>query len=112
MADHAIAAFGKLRRVAKPLDSIINDNHMKKIPVLILLAQFFLAIHALNAQGLTSDQIDSIVNKSMEMMPQVGIALAVVQDRKVVHSKGYGITSITSKKEVDENTLFSSTAGL
>jgi CubicO group peptidase (beta-lactamase class C family) len=79
---------------------------MKRIPVLILLAQLFLANYTIHAQRLSSDQIDSIVTKSMEMMPQVGIAVAVIQDGKVVHSKGYGLTSIASKKKVDENTLF------
>jgi CubicO group peptidase (beta-lactamase class C family) len=58
------------------------------------------------AQGLSSKQIDSLVNKTMEMMPLAGIAVAVVKDGKVVHAKGYGITSIKTKEKVDENTLF------
>jgi CubicO group peptidase (beta-lactamase class C family) len=39
------------------------------------------------AQGLSSKQIDSLVNKTMEMMPLAGIAVAVVKDGKVVHAK-------------------------
>lgn len=39
-------------------------------------------------------------------MPQVGIAIAVVKDGEVVHSKGYGVASINSQEKVDENTLF------
>jgi CubicO group peptidase (beta-lactamase class C family) len=79
---------------------------MKNIIVLIFLFQSFFTGHFLFGQKLSSDQIDSIVNKSMEMMPQAGIAVAVVQDGKVIHLKGYGITSISSKEEVNENTLF------
>jgi len=54
----------------------------------------------------TSSQIDSLVNKSMQLMPLAGIAVAVVKDGKVIHSKGYGVTSIKTKEAVDENTLF------
>jgi len=35
-----------------------------------------------------------------------GIALAIVKDGKVVHSKGYGVKSIITQQKVDENTLF------
>ncbi len=60
-----------------------------------------------NAQGLKSKQIDSLVGKSMETMPlQAGIAIAVVKDGKVIHAKGYGVSSIENKQKVDENTLF------
>ncbi|XOV69230.1 MAG: serine hydrolase [Fluviicola sp.] len=54
-----------------------------------------------------STYIDSIVNASMESMEQAGIAVAVVQDGEVIHSKGYGIASLESGTKVDENTLFS-----
>lgn len=70
------------------------------------MSQLLLVNYTLYGQGLSSEQIDSIVSKSMEMMPQVGLAVAVVQNGKVVHSKGYGIASLTSKTKVDENTLF------
>jgi CubicO group peptidase (beta-lactamase class C family) len=42
----------------------------------------------------------------MKMMPLAGLAVAVVKDGKVVHAKGYGITAVSSKQNVDENTLF------
>lgn len=58
------------------------------------------------AQGYTPAQIDSIVNKTFEVSPAVGIAVAVVKDGKVIHSKGYGIAAYNTKKKVDENTLF------
>jgi CubicO group peptidase (beta-lactamase class C family) len=67
---------------------------------------FSLAIHATLAQGLTTNQIDSLVARTMERMPLAGIAIAVVKDGKVVHSKGYGVTSIKSGEKTNENTLF------
>ena len=77
---------------------------MKKFTTL-LVSIFFLGNLAYS-QALTSKQIDSLVNKTMEVMPLAGIAVAVVKDGKVIHSKGYGVTSIKTKEKVDENTLF------
>lgn len=57
-------------------------------------------------QELNSKQIDSLVGKAMDISPSVGIAIAVVKDGKVIHSKGYGVKSINNKKKVDEHTLF------
>ncbi len=59
------------------------------------------------SQNLSPSFIDSIVEKSMKMIPQAGVAVAVIQDGKIVHSKGYGLASVETKKNVDENTLFS-----
>ena len=39
-------------------------------------------------------------------MPSAGIAVAVVADGRLVHSRGYGLASVDSGKKVDENTLF------
>lgn len=55
----------------------------------------------------TSDYIDSVVAVSMKTIPQAGIAVAVVKDGKVIHSKGYGLASKETGATVDENTLFS-----
>lgn len=79
---------------------------MKKPTVLLIIVQFFLYVQTILGQGLNSDQIDSLVNVSMSTMPQAGVAVAVVQDGKVTHAKGYGVTSIASKEKVNENTLF------
>lgn len=55
---------------------------------------------------LPSQQIDELVEKTRAAFDVPGIAVAVIKDGKVIHSKGYGITSIVTKKKVDENTLF------
>ncbi|MCR9263109.1 MAG: serine hydrolase [Flavobacteriaceae bacterium] len=64
------------------------------------------AISAVFGQGFTASQIDSLVNRSMEMMPQVGLAVAVIENGKVIHSKGYGKLSVDSNEEVNEHSLF------
>ena len=75
---------------------------------LISLALLFL-INAPSsfARGFTSSEIDELVHQSMEMMPeQAGLAVAVIEDGKIIHSKGYGTLSVESNQKVDEHTLF------
>jgi CubicO group peptidase (beta-lactamase class C family) len=59
-----------------------------------------------NAQILTSKQIDSVVENTLTTFNVPGIAVAVIKDGKVIHSKGYGVRSIKNNLKVDENTLF------
>ena len=75
---------------------------MKITSVLFVLISSF----QLSAQ-LSTEYIDSVVQTSMKAMPHAGVAVAVVKDGKVIHSKGYGIASLSSGKKVDENTRFS-----
>ncbi|MBT3207359.1 MAG: serine hydrolase [Bacteroidetes bacterium] len=80
---------------------------MKKLfikSVLLLLSVSF-SFFA-NSQGFGSKQIDSLISKSMGKMPQAGIAVVLVKDGEVLHSKGYGLCSMQTKEKVDENTLF------
>lgn len=58
------------------------------------------------AQSPISLQIDSLVTVTMEAMPLAGIAIAVVKDGKVVHSKGYGVTEVNDPKPVNAHTRF------
>ena len=54
----------------------------------------------------TSQQIDSLVAVALLKFKVAGAAVAVVKDGKLIHSKGYGLTDINSKKAVNENTNF------
>ncbi|MCB9302841.1 MAG: serine hydrolase [Lewinellaceae bacterium] len=73
----------------------------KLISILVLLPFF-----GFPQARVSSEFIDSIVNVSMSKFPQAGIGVAVIQDGKVTHMKGYGITAAESGAQVDENTLF------
>lgn len=79
---------------------------MKKTNFLLLATLLLFTAQNLFSQALSSAQIDSVVNKSMSIRPNAGIAVVVVKDNQIVHIKGYGVTSISSKEKVDENTLF------
>jgi CubicO group peptidase (beta-lactamase class C family) len=58
------------------------------------------------AQPLTSKAIDELTERSMKAFDVPGIAVAVIKDGKVIHSKGYGVRSLNTMQKVDENTLF------
>jgi CubicO group peptidase (beta-lactamase class C family) len=75
-----------------------------KTPI-CLIALLFLSI-GVRAQVLTSKQIDSVTEKTLSTFNVPGIAVAVIKDGKVIHSKGYGVRSIRTNLKVDENTLF------
>jgi len=70
---------------------------------LILLSLLF----TLNISAqITSSQIDEVVERTLKTFDVPGIAVAVVKDGKVIHSKGYGVKSILTKEKINENTLF------
>jgi CubicO group peptidase (beta-lactamase class C family) len=58
------------------------------------------------SQPLSSRAIDSLVERTLKAFDVPGIAVAVIKDGKVVHSKGYGVRSLATGQPVDENTLF------
>ena len=65
-----------------------------------------LGLLSVNGQVITSPQIDALVQRTLTTFDVPGIAVAVVKDGKVVHSKGYGVRSLKTNEKVDENTLF------
>jgi CubicO group peptidase (beta-lactamase class C family) len=77
---------------------------MKKI--LLLPVIIFLYATVVNAQVITSAQIDSLTALTLKTFDVPGIAVAVVKDGKIIHAKGYGVRSLRTKQKVDENTLF------
>ena len=80
---------------------------MNKIRLIICIAIFIFYNPSIFSQGLTSPQIDSIVKVAMDSMQHAGLAVAVVLDGEIVHSKGYGMASIVTGDKVDLHTRFS-----
>lgn len=72
---------------------------------LITLLLFAISV-GLQAQVITSSQIDSLAALTLKTFDVPGIAVAVVKDGKIIHAKGYGVRSLNTKQKVDENTLF------
>jgi CubicO group peptidase (beta-lactamase class C family) len=67
---------------------------------------FSLFVTIVNSQAISSQEIDKLVERTLTAFDVPGIAVAVVKDGKVIHSKGYGVRSLSNKLPVDENTLF------
>ncbi|MEP6952035.1 MAG: serine hydrolase [Ginsengibacter sp.] len=73
------------------------------VPALLF---FTISFTALQAQVITSSQIDSLTELTLKTFDVPGIAVAVVKDGKIIHAKGYGVRSLNTMQKVDENTLF------
>ena len=58
------------------------------------------------SMSMSSANIDSLVERTLRTFDVPGIAVCVIKDGKVVHSKGYGVRSLDTRQPVDENTLF------
>jgi CubicO group peptidase (beta-lactamase class C family) len=58
------------------------------------------------SQPLTSQQIDSVVEKVRTALDVPGIAVGIVYQDSLVFAKGYGYQSLATLKPVDANTLF------
>ena len=76
---------------------------MKKIISIVLI---LLACKTADCQPMSSIAIDSLVERALRAFNVPGIAVGIVKDGKVIHAKGYGISSLNTGKHVDENTLF------
>lgn len=70
-----------------------------------LAVGLFLAIIG-HAQPMTSTEIDTLSERTLRAFDVPGIAVCVIKDGKIVHSRGYGVRSLDTRQPVDENTLF------
>jgi len=79
---------------------------MKKLHLtLFLIISSGLSL-SLFAQPITSPQIDSLVEKTMKIFDVPGIAVVIVKDGKIIHEKGYGVTSLNTMQKMNEHTRF------
>ena len=61
---------------------------------------------AAQAQPMNAIAIDSLVTRTLRAFEVPGIAVCIIKDGKVIHSKGYGVRSLDTRQPMDENTLF------
>jgi CubicO group peptidase (beta-lactamase class C family) len=80
-------------------------NFVNACKIYVFSLLWILSVH-IHAQPVTSDEIDSLVEKSMKTFNVPGIAVAVIKDGEVIHAKGYGVRSIKTQQKIDEHTLF------
>ncbi|WP_242155697.1 serine hydrolase [Aestuariivivens sediminis] len=77
---------------------------MKKLIFTSLL--FSLLISNVCYAQYSSQQVDSIMGDAMDKFNVAGVAVAIVKDGKIIHSKGYGVKSSVTKSPVNNHTNF------
>jgi len=76
-----------------------------KIGLLFLTVYFLFISNSVFGQ-ISSTELDALVQNAMAKFNVAGVAVAIVKDGKIVHEKGYGVRSITTKLPVNEYTNF------
>ncbi len=80
---------------------------MKKIIFKLFTALLFtLLITNVCHSQYSTKQIDSIMGDAMDKFNVAGVALAIVKDGEIIHSKGYGVKSYVTKNHVNNHTNF------
>ncbi|MEO6252783.1 MAG: serine hydrolase [Ferruginibacter sp.] len=79
---------------------------MKKNTALFTSLLFICFVSTTTFAQLSSKKIDSLVTDALLKFKVAGVSVAVVKDGKVIHSKGYGVADMNTKKAVNENTNF------
>ncbi|APZ45790.1 serine hydrolase [Polaribacter reichenbachii] len=69
--------------------------------ILFILTIFSFQI---NAQ-IKEKTLDNLIQKTLTTFDVPGISVGILKDGKMVYSKGFGVRSLTNKKEMNENTL-------
>jgi CubicO group peptidase (beta-lactamase class C family) len=82
------------------------DQKLITMKFRLLTLLFFSICGGTYSQGLTSVQIDSLAERARRAFEVPGIAVCVIKDGRVIHSRGYGFRSLNTRQPVDENTLF------
>lgn len=79
---------------------------MRKKTALLLPLFLMCLAQSITLAQITSQKIDSLVADALVKFNVAGVAVAIVKDGKVIHSKGYGLADINTKNTVNENTNF------
>ena len=61
---------------------------------------------ALALQSLAPADLDAFIARTVADQRAIGVTVGVMQDGKVVFSKGYGLANISNKTPVSTNTIF------
>ncbi|MET3026283.1 serine hydrolase [Flavobacterium sp. UW10123] len=79
---------------------------MKKVRIRLALLLFLCFTSSASFAQLSSAKIDSLMLNALQKFKVAGASIAVVKDGKIIHSKGYGVSSIETQKAVDDYTNF------
>jgi CubicO group peptidase (beta-lactamase class C family) len=82
-----------------------NKTNMRLIFALVVISHLVLAQKAPTVDTKVKE-FEAYVQKSQKEWEVPGLAVAIVKDGKVLHSKGYGVQELGTSKMVDSKTLF------
>lgn len=74
-----------------------------KFDKITIIYAFFMCL-SLQAQ-IEEKQLDKLVEKSLTTFDVPGISVGILKDGKIVYAKGHGVRALSTKKEMNENTL-------
>jgi len=73
---------------------------IKKHLLIIALVSFTIA-----QSQIAEKELDNLIKKTLTTFDVPGISVGILKDGEIVYAKGYGVRSITNKKDMNENTL-------
>jgi len=76
-----------------------------KFSLVVTLLFAFMSISSVQAQ-ISSKEVDRLVENAMAKFNVAGVSVGIVKDGKIIHTKGYGVKSIETKKKVNKHTNF------
>lgn len=82
-----------------------NHPRFRQTRLPLLLALFFVPATIAAAQS-SSDSTDTFVSQQLKSQKIPGIALAVVQDAKIIKAQGYGLANVEHNVPVKPETIF------
>ncbi|MEO5996327.1 MAG: hypothetical protein ABIN89_06355 [Chitinophagaceae bacterium] len=68
---------------------------MKKTATVLISLLLILLVSSSTFAQLTSQKIDLLIENALVKLKVAGASVAFVKDGKVIHRKGYGLTSLT-----------------
>ena len=77
---------------------------MKK-SLLFIVAAFQIINVIAQTQPISAKQIDSLTALVLKTFNVPGIAVGVVKNGKLIHSKGYGVSNLNTGKKIEEPTI-------
>ena len=69
------------------------------------LSFLFILISIFAFSQVEEKKLDELIQNTLKTFDVPGISVGVVKDGKVIYAKGFGVSSLTTKNKMDENTL-------
>lgn len=72
----------------------------------VFLVLFTFLSNSTTLAQISSNEVDQLVEDAMKKFNVAGVAVGIVKDGVIIHTKGYGVKSIETKEKVNEHTQF------